>query len=144
MSIYLGTTPIADGASTALLAGKADTNLGNAIVSSSFATKLNSAGIRTVTQTYVNGTSWYRVWSDGWCEQGGVITNATYGGVDVTLLKSYKNTNYTGFVTLRRNSNDGQGDINPQFYPTSVSVAKIGGGAHNSSNCQWYACGYIS
>jgi hypothetical protein len=29
MSIYLGTTPIADGASTALLAGKADTNLGN-------------------------------------------------------------------------------------------------------------------
>ncbi len=29
MSIYLGETPIADGASTALLAGKADTNLEN-------------------------------------------------------------------------------------------------------------------
>ena len=22
-------------------------------------------------ETYVNGTSWYRIWSDGFCEQGG-------------------------------------------------------------------------
>ena len=24
-----------------------------------------------VTEAYQNGTSWYRIWSDGWCEQGG-------------------------------------------------------------------------
>jgi hypothetical protein len=42
--------------------------------------------------------SWYRVYSDGWCEQGGIspsagdITNNT-----ITLLKSYKDTNYSIF-----------------------------------------------
>ena len=51
-----------------------------------------------VTETYVNGTSWYRVWSDGWCEQGGKSL-----GTDartINLLKTFANTNYTASASL--------------------------------------------
>ena len=42
----------------------------------------------TIIDTYVNGTSWYRIYSDGWCEQGGMSNS------NVTFLKSFANTNY--------------------------------------------------
>jgi hypothetical protein len=43
-----------------------------------------------ITETYVNGKSWYRVYSDGWCEQGGafVLNTTSY-----TFLKRFKDTN---------------------------------------------------
>lgn len=43
-----------------------------------------------VTQTWRSGTEWYRVWSDGWIEQGGHGTGGT-----CTFNKSFSNTNYT-------------------------------------------------
>ena len=50
--------------------------------------------------TYVNGTSGYRIWSDGYCEQWGYcIASKSYSASDtVTLLKSYKDTNYNIMV----------------------------------------------
>lgn len=47
---------------------------------------------QVVIETYTNGTSWYRVWSDGWCEQGGKTDKGTK--IEITLLKPYKDTNY--------------------------------------------------
>ena len=47
--------------------------------------------------SYVNGTSWYRVYSDGWCEQGGVPLTAntsSWASKTTSLLLPYKNTNY--------------------------------------------------
>ena len=44
-----------------------------------------------VVTTYISGTSWYRVWSDGWLEQGGIIN----AGGTVTFLKPFPDTNYT-------------------------------------------------
>lgn len=49
-----------------------------------------------IVETYKNGASWYRIYSDGWCEQGGESpqpANTTQN--TITLLKSYKDTNYT-------------------------------------------------
>lgn len=43
-----------------------------------------------VTQTWRSGTKWYRVWSDGWIEQGGHGTGGT-----CTFNKPFSNTNYT-------------------------------------------------
>ena len=43
-----------------------------------------------VTKTWRNGTEWYRLWSDGWLEQGGHGTGGT-----CTFNKSFSNTNYT-------------------------------------------------
>ena len=43
-----------------------------------------------VTQTWRSETEWYRVWSDGWIEQGGHGTGGT-----CTFNKSFSNTKYT-------------------------------------------------
>lgn len=43
-----------------------------------------------VTKTWRSGTAWYRVWSDGWIEQGGHGTGDT-----CTFNKSFSNTDYT-------------------------------------------------
>ncbi len=38
--------------------------------------------------------SWYRVWSDGWCEQGSCLETTSTGTVTINLLKDFVNTNY--------------------------------------------------
>lgn len=75
---------------------KANKDLSNVTITSAFATSLNNAGIRVVTQSYSSGQSWYRVYSDGWCEQGG------YQGswnVKTFFMKSFANTSYTVNIT---------------------------------------------
>lgn len=101
--------------------------------------KLDLATVHCVIETYVNGTSWYRVYSDGWCEQGG--GNITTSG-NVNFLKPFINTNYclVGSIGYGVNSNtwehyDLQKTSTDYFY----------------QNCcfdgyrlvSWYACGYI-
>lgn len=51
-----------------------------------------------IVETYRSGTSWYRIYSDKWCEQGGFNSTTDSGIlVTVTFLKSYADDNY--FVT---------------------------------------------
>lgn len=65
--------------------------------------------------TYVNGTSWYRIWSDGYCEQGGYSDIDANNLRTITFLKPYKDTNYV--VTL--------GDSNIGITNTNSRIAKI-------------------
>ena len=44
-----------------------------------------------ITETYVNGTSGYRIWSDGYCEQWGRVSATSQ---TVTFLKAFANTSY--------------------------------------------------
>lgn len=53
--------------------------------------KVDKAGNAWVVETYRNGTEWYRVWSDGWLEQGGRITDSR---ATLTFLKPFANANY--------------------------------------------------
>ena len=56
------------------------------------------AEIQCVVRTYHSGTSWYRIYSDGWCEQGGTrppIAKDTSGTVN--LLVEFADTNYQVF-----------------------------------------------
>ena len=53
---------------------------------------------RYVSEAWSQGTEWYRVWSDGWIEQGGYMYET--GGITgtaytKTLHKPYTTTNYT-------------------------------------------------
>ena len=69
-----------------------------------------------ITETYVNGTSWYRIWSDGWCEQGGYyVPTATLG--TITLLKAYKDTDYSIVTGGTRTANE-------NMYSPTVGVTK--------------------
>lgn len=49
--------------------------------------------VQCVVETYVNGTSGYRIWSDGYCEQW--IHKDNWGDIgSFTFLKTFKDTNY--------------------------------------------------
>ena len=86
-----------------------------------------------VTDTYKSGSNWYRVWSDGWIEQGG------RGGGDYskTYLKPFSDTNYT--LLLTSFSTDGSNDN-----CIAKSITKTGFTAFVETNNSgfWYACGY--
>ena len=63
--------------------------------------RLNGNNIKGfVKETWKSGTSWYRVWSDGWIEQGGAwgTNTGAWAEASVTYLKAYKDTNYQLFV----------------------------------------------
>ena len=87
--------------------------------------------------------SWYRVWSDGWCEQGGRVTGTS--AVTVTMLKKYRDTNYSVNINGIENGTS-TGQITVQYYgarslttgnfvvQTSSALGKI----------VWEAKGYIS
>lgn len=62
--------------------------------------------IYPVIETYINGTSWYRIYAPDstgyrWCEQGGRFTRTATGKQSISLLKNCVNTNYSILATLR-------------------------------------------
>lgn len=96
-----------------------------------------------VVETYQNGSSWYRVYSDGWCEQGGYVSIGS-GASTVTFLKSYIDTNYNCQVTNFQIGTDG----NPQYWTRAVIVKNTTSFTTNQySNFfvayDWQTSGYI-
>lgn len=83
--------------------------------------------------TYINGSAWYRIWSDGWCEQGGEIStdNAT-----ITLLKPFASTNYTCLCVCSYSR------INENFYINNKTTTTFH--AQYASGGSWFACGYLA
>lgn len=100
----------------------------------------SSKGI--LTESYVNGTSWYRVYSDGWCEQGGFSTGTGNANQvqTITFLKNFADTNFYF------NGAQFAGSINANYLNfitesgRNVSDITLLG----SVNRYWQACGYIS
>ena len=97
--------------------------------------KVDKEGNAWVVEFYRNGTEWYRVWSDGWVEQGGKCqANATK-----TYLKPFANTNYTGFVGSYNTTNYSYSFAINNRTATSGKMAYHDGGYTGQVN--WYACG---
>lgn len=90
-----------------------------------------------IVETYHSGTDWYHVWSDGFCEQGGVGTE----NVTTNLLKPYADTNYSILLTPNFSGNFVAGVASKT---TTGFVFSIGGDNTGSSQAYWFACGYIS
>ena len=91
--------------------------------------------------------SWYRKWSDGWLEQGGLLTPTTREKA-VTLLKAFKNLQYhinassnvyvSGVTrTLYDVVDYGSYTISTTtfYYKCDISTA------NNRGFMTWYACG---
>lgn len=116
---------------TSVLATKTLSN-----ITSAAATSLNSVGVKTVVLTYVNGMSWYRVWSDGWIEQGGFV-NTVSGSTVVSLLKPFKDTNFGISVSAKYPSYSYTAAIN-SFTTSSITV----GVNETGVDFYWQACGY--
>ena len=101
-----------------------------------------------ITETYINGTSWYRVWSDGWCEQGGLSVNLDWNTtITINLLKQYKDTNYS--VLCCGDYTHTRGERYPQFHSRTVNSFQVYGSfsGNNASAgkmyVSWQASGYI-
>ena len=95
-----------------------------------------------IIETYRNGSEWYRLWSDGWCEQGGIIAKAHLATID--LIKNYPDTNYSVQCTGNTPSSDYVYITAYNKSTSSFTVAIVKGTSGVSSTVCWEAKGYIS
>ena len=109
------------------LNGKADVDLTNVP---------SSKGI--LTESYVNGTSWYRVYSDGWCEQGGTNTLTANSGQTIAFLKPFITTTYT-IIGVQHG-----GDKTSNLCVTQKSTQNVTLNPNGAGDYDWQANGYIS
>lgn len=57
---------------------------------------------RIVIKTYKSNANWYRLWSDGWCEQGGRVSNSSTSVnsfITIPFLQPFEDTNYQLHIT---------------------------------------------
>lgn len=82
-----------------------------------------------ITETYVNGTSGYRIWSDGFCEQWGLLqpTGNANTWFAITLLKKYSDTNYYASLC---NSGTSTGTV----------AVKAGNEVQNTTTTLYFCC----
>lgn len=102
---------------------------------------INAPSRGYLVQSYVNGTSGYRVYSDGWCEQWGRITVGLDSSVIVTFLKPFMNASYyANWISCNGCTLNGAGTrACDNLTTTSMRI-------YNGQDCamlaNWYACGY--
>ena len=97
-----------------------------------------------VVETYENGNSWYRVWSDGWCEQGGLIINPVEASAtEISLLKNFVLNNYT--VTYSFEGTNGNAYVPDTLNKTvsSFQYIKRSDGTNYVTSMAWVARGYV-
>lgn len=92
-----------------------------------------------IVDTRKSGSGWYRVWSDGFIEQGGSYT-AVATTSTVTFLKPFSNADY--FIDNNRASSE-SGTLSPggaNYFNKTSSTAQTRMTVGNQM--AWYACGY--
>ena len=90
-----------------------------------------------VIETYHNGAFWYRVWNDGWCEQGGESNPAT----EIVLLKTFKDTNYT--ITGCPNGGTSASSASYMSFYNKTTTGFYVTSSENRYPVSWEAKGYI-
>lgn len=95
-----------------------------------------------------DGTSWYRMWSDGWLEQGGTKVETLLSGATstISLPFAYKNASYKIIgIGVKRRGYYGYASIE-QDSVTKSSFAYAGMGNTSPDGVvefHWYTCGYV-
>lgn len=101
-------------------------------------------------ETYRNGNNWYRLYSDGFIEQGGIYDYGSlvkdWAAVSITYPKPFLNTVYT--LTTQAARNDGaSGSINNQSFVIKFTNTYFTSEVYGDGTSQylwWEAKGYIS
>lgn len=96
--------------------------------------------VECVIEIYHNETDWYRIWSDGWIEQGGQ-TNQT--AETITLHKEMADTNYSVSVTCKRGTAPVSGEGDTCGYASSTTQIYTNSGA-TGYGVYWEVKGYIN
>lgn len=104
-------------------------------------TNINAPSRGYLVQSYVNGTSGYRVYSDGWCEQWGRITVGLDASVSVTFLKPFMNASYyANWISCNGETQNGEGTRACDNLTTTSM--RIYNGQDRAMLANWYTCGY--
>lgn len=97
-----------------------------------------------IISTYVNGTSGYNIWSNGFCEQWGHVSSIakqTYS--TITLLKKMKDTNYNMSATGTEVTGSGDNGAMNVANPT-VSTFQIFNSSDLAAGSYWQVKGYLA
>ena len=112
-----------------------------------FNTKVDKSDLQlchVVVSTYKNGTSWYRIYDDGWCEQGGFIPSQTRNdNFQVTLLKEFVDTNYNLITNKWIVTNVSTNVMSYSFYTKNKTTNGFTTAVDENVACSWRACGYL-
>ena len=94
-----------------------------------------------IIENYKNGENWYRKWSDGFIEQGGLIEEAYAGGQQtITLNKAFAGTDYTVVGDVYY---DGTGGVQPaQVWVYKDTRTTTSFKTFYTGKKFWYACGF--
>ena len=112
-------------------------------------TDINAQSRGYLVESYSNGTSGYRLYSDGYCEQWGLANIETY----VTLLKTYRDTNYVILTSATNNSNSANRAIcgtpsgmtaNEGKSVNSFALWRSSYNANGVFSCYWETKGYLA
>ena len=101
---------------------------------------------RYLVKSWKEGTEWYNLYSDGWCEQGGRITNSGSSGTAIFPLE-FKDTNFSiatvegATTTLEANDTD-TGGYADNMGITNVTTTSFRYSIVSSRSFSYYACGY--
>lgn len=96
-----------------------------------------------VTENYCNSSNgdWYRVWSDGWIEQGGIVEAGNEGTKTITFPKAFATTKYNIQKTMgSSNSSSSPRYAHVSFWDLTTTNAKTQNTGNNVG--YWFACGY--
>lgn len=115
------------------ISGKANVDLDN--LSAAGEAKIQTVSPRYLTNSYATTSVWYRVYSDGWVEQGGYSDSSSNTSTTVTFLKPMKNSNYFAIASrIYPSANAGQAIVLSQT-TTTLNYALLG------NRVYWYVCG---
>lgn len=97
-----------------------------------------------VVKTYRNGNDWYRIYSDGWCEQGGILEYNSSGEKTISFhqqLDTAKPINIFYNLISARNDSPFAREFSPNSYDSSGF--KVYTATSNGSKAFWKAEGYL-
>lgn len=96
-----------------------------------------------VTLSGSSGSNRYRVWSNGFIEQWGLL-NGSGGGGTVTFPKQFSNTSYIFVVTPNEEGTSGQWFAWGTSKKTTSSISSqiMGGASDGAPKQSWYAAGF--
>lgn len=106
-----------------------------------YLSKLNT--VHCVVETFKSGSSWYRVYDDGWVEQGGA-SNIPALGTTISFLKPFADTNYS--LAFAGNDTSADAGVVAFCYRSRTAKSFVMDCGYNgtfyASSFSWVACGY--
>lgn len=96
-----------------------------------------------IEKTYVNGTSGFNLYSNGYCEQWGRVPAGEDGDYTITLLQPYKNTDYQVGYTLQNITASKVATLWEHLSIAPIDGSTVGGKRVNFER-GWFASGYTA